>query len=348
MNSQEKPLTPEDCDLRDFAFMPLDVLRLRDSNLAASASGEEFRAAVLLWCTSWHQVPAGSLPNDDAQLSQFAGFGRVIKEWKKVKGRALHNWRLCSDGRFYHPVVAEKANEAWMAKLKQRWATECARIKKHCERHNVTIKRPDFDEWLSLGCPQGQVLSVARDNPRVSPQCHPGNPLQGTGIGTGIGTGTETNNDDTCDLASSEKKKPDESSSPHRSHEQVRCSEIAVLLRQRGAALTHADPRVIDWAKTGVTDTQLLQALDTAKAQREEQGDTKPINAGYLDSILRSQREKAERPKKPKDPPWWLSEQSINAKAATLGLRARPGEDMSSFKGRIEEAIRKSQGGEAA
>jgi hypothetical protein len=303
MNSQEKPLTPEDCDLRDFAFMPLDVLRLRDSNLAASASGEEFRAAVLLWCTSWHQVPAGSLPNDDAQLSQFAGFGRVIKEWKKVKTRALHNWRLCSDGRYYHPVVAEKANEAWMAKLKQRWVTECARIKKHNDRHKTNIEKPSFEDWLSLGCPQGQILSVPRDKPPVSPKCPSGNALQGTEIGTGIGTETEVINNNTCDLTATDARndsallssgppKPDARKIPDRTHEQVRCSEIAVLLRQRGAALTHADPRVIGWASTGVTDTQLLQALDTAKAQREEQNNASPINAGYLDSILQSQKRK--------------------------------------------------------
>ena len=28
---QPAPLTPVDCDLRDFAFMPLDVVRLRDA-----------------------------------------------------------------------------------------------------------------------------------------------------------------------------------------------------------------------------------------------------------------------------------------------------------------------------
>ncbi|HAV73651.1 MULTISPECIES: hypothetical protein [unclassified Limnobacter] len=66
-----------------------------------------------------------------------------------------------------------------------------------------------------------------------------------------------------------------------------------MLLRQRGASLTHADPRVIDWAKSGVTDTQLLQALDIAKAQREEKNDPSAINAGYLDSILNSQKRKA-------------------------------------------------------
>lgn len=103
----------------------------------------------------------------------------------------------------------------------------------------------------------------------------------------------EEKNNDVSDLAKSEEQKTESSSSPPRSHEQVRCSEIAVLLRQRGASLTHADPRVIDWAKSGVTDTQLLQALDIAKAQREEKNDPSAINAGYLDSILNSQKRKA-------------------------------------------------------
>lgn len=74
-----EPLTPIDLDLRAFGFMPLEVVRLRDSDLAALATGDEFRGAVLLWCASWHQVPAASLPNDDRLLAKFAGFGRDLK-----------------------------------------------------------------------------------------------------------------------------------------------------------------------------------------------------------------------------------------------------------------------------
>lgn len=32
--------------------------RLRDSDIATKAKGDEFRCAVLLWCAAWHQVPA--------------------------------------------------------------------------------------------------------------------------------------------------------------------------------------------------------------------------------------------------------------------------------------------------
>lgn len=112
------PLTPPDCDLRDFAFMPLDVSRLRDSDLSAEASGDEFRAAVLLWCASWHQIPAGSLPNDDKIIAHLSGYGRAPKEWKRIKSGALRGFILCSDNRFYHPHVADKANDAWESRGK--------------------------------------------------------------------------------------------------------------------------------------------------------------------------------------------------------------------------------------
>jgi hypothetical protein len=62
------PLTPPDCDLQDFPFMPLHVARLRDSDLASEEEPEACWYAVLLWAASWHQIPAASLPDNDAVL----------------------------------------------------------------------------------------------------------------------------------------------------------------------------------------------------------------------------------------------------------------------------------------
>jgi hypothetical protein len=128
------PLVPADVDLRDFTFMPLDVVRLRDSKISAMVSGDEFRAAVLLWCASWHQKPASSLADDDVELAQLAGYGRVVGEWQKVRSGALHGWIKCNDGRLYHPVVAEKAIEAWNGRLDHAWRRECDRIRKENKR----------------------------------------------------------------------------------------------------------------------------------------------------------------------------------------------------------------------
>ena len=111
------PLTPPDCDLRDFLYMPLDVARMLDSDLFALTNGDEFKAAIALWCKAWVQVPAASLPNDDRVLAHLSGAG---SKWKKVKEMALRGFILCDDGRLYHPVVAEKAMEAWGKRVSYR------------------------------------------------------------------------------------------------------------------------------------------------------------------------------------------------------------------------------------
>ncbi len=134
------PPLPADADLRDFVFMPLDVVRLRDSGIAVHASGDGFRAAVLLWCASWHQLPAASLPDDDAILAQLAGYGRVVKEWKKVRAEAMRGWFKCADGLLYHPVVVEKAIEAWTQKQDHRARREAERKRKAEERERRRLE----------------------------------------------------------------------------------------------------------------------------------------------------------------------------------------------------------------
>jgi hypothetical protein len=122
------PLTPADCDLRDFPFMPLDIARLFNSEFHARANDSEWRAGITLWLKSFHQVPAGSIPDDEVSLARLAELGRDVKSWKKVKDVALYGWVKCSDGRLYHPVVAEKAAEAWAGKKAQRARTAKARL----------------------------------------------------------------------------------------------------------------------------------------------------------------------------------------------------------------------------
>lgn len=165
------PLTPPDCDLQDFKFMPLDVSRLRDSDLASDETPEACWAAVLLWCASWHQIPAASIPDNEQWLAKQAGYaqrGKISEDWAAVKPGAMRGWVKCSDGRLYHPVVAEKAIEAWESKRDQRWRTECGRIKKHNDRHGTDLPRPSFEQWVSQGCPTGQRLPVPGDTGSLS------------------------------------------------------------------------------------------------------------------------------------------------------------------------------------
>lgn len=111
----QEPLVPLEVDLRGLPWMPLNLLRLFDSDLFALTSGDEFKAAVTLWGKSWYQLPAGSLPDDDRVLSYLSGTG---KRWPKLKAMAMRGWTLCSDGRLYHKVVAEAAIKAWEERLR--------------------------------------------------------------------------------------------------------------------------------------------------------------------------------------------------------------------------------------
>ena len=193
MTDRPAPLVAPDVDLRDFQFMPLDVQRLRDSDLAADETPEACWAAVLLWCASWHQVPAASIPNNDQWLAKQCGYvaqGKVSPKWKVVRKGALRGWVECSDGRLYHPVVAEKAREAWKSKLFQRWRAECARVKKHNQRNGTTLRVPEFEDWLSLGCPQGQTLPVPGDKSECPQDVPRDTPSKGQGQGQGQGQGS--------------------------------------------------------------------------------------------------------------------------------------------------------------
>jgi hypothetical protein len=150
------PLVPADIDLRDFQSMMFDVVRFRDSGLVAQATADEIVAAVLLWSASWHQIPASSLPNDDAQLSRLAGYGRGVREFKKVRAGAMRNLLLCSDGRYYHPVVAEKAAEAWNSKIE-------AEHRRACDRARKDNKDRPASEWAPMPVKPPKLVPTIAD-----------------------------------------------------------------------------------------------------------------------------------------------------------------------------------------
>ncbi|GAB3479422.1 DUF1376 domain-containing protein [Azotobacter salinestris] len=192
------PLVPPEVDLRGLPFMPLDVARLRDSGLAIEATGDEFRAAILLWCASWGQVPAGSLPNSDTALATYAGYGRGdLKGWRKVRAGALRGFVECSDGRLYHPVVAEKALDAWAERVEYREAKENEKARKQRERED---RKRMFEALRGAGIvlPWNTQTSELRSRYEALPKNVTGHaPVTVTGhapdtakTGTGTGTGT--------------------------------------------------------------------------------------------------------------------------------------------------------------
>jgi hypothetical protein len=167
---------PVDVDLRDFAYMPVDIVRLFGSEFHAKANDAEWRAGMTLWLKSFHQVPAASVPDDDTLLARLAEMGRDLRAWRRVRSMALHGWTRCSDGRWYHPVVAEKALEAWRAKVDRRERTRRATEERERRRREEELRRDA----------QGhEQRNVERDDERNDER----NVHQGRGIGKGIGIG---------------------------------------------------------------------------------------------------------------------------------------------------------------
>ena len=194
------PLVPAEVDLRDFQYMELDVRVLRDSRFGAEVSGDAFRAGVMLWCASWHQVPAGSVPDDDIELANLAGFGRFFKEWRKVREQALQGFVKCSDGRLYHQMVAAKAATAWTSKLRHHYDRACDRLRKankaRKDKGEELIPEVSFEVWnerrLAAGIPMEKAEASAGIPPNV-PAPKPGipaeNALRGRRNGEGEGEG---------------------------------------------------------------------------------------------------------------------------------------------------------------
>lgn len=194
-----EPLTPAGCDLSDFQYMELDVRRLRDSKFASTPNGDAFRAGLMLWCAAWHQVPAASLPDDDVELANLAGYGRMpisVKEWKKVRAEALYGFLKCSDGRLYHPVIAEKAIAAYASKEKYAYGKFCDRMRKENARREKEGKPvfgiPTQEQWKSGAYPHG----IPPDSDRIPPEIDTASIGNPSGIPL-RGNGTEQNGEGT-------------------------------------------------------------------------------------------------------------------------------------------------------
>jgi len=203
MSDLPAPLTGIGCDLTSFQYMELDVRRLRDSKFASTPSGDAFRAGIMLWCAAWHQIPAASLPDDDVELASLAGYGRMpfsVKEWKKVRTEALHGFIKCSDGRLYHPVIAEKAIVAAESKEKFSFDRYCDRLRKENGRRSKEGKAlfgiPTKEQWKSGAYPHGIPPDKPNDSEQIPPEIatsSTGNPTEITLRGNGTVEGTELN-----------------------------------------------------------------------------------------------------------------------------------------------------------
>lgn len=151
------PPVPADADLTSFKFMPLEVARLRRSKawLICKRKPELAFYMLNLWTASWHELPAGSLDDDDDVLADAAMCSP--DKWAKVRADVMRGWAKHADGRLYHPVVAEKVMDSWFGRLMDRWRKECDRLrkenKKRAEKGEPALDLPPEPKRTSVDRP---------------------------------------------------------------------------------------------------------------------------------------------------------------------------------------------------
>jgi hypothetical protein len=343
---------------------------LRDSDLAIQVGAEEFRAAVLLWCAAWHQVPAASLPDDDKALAALAGYGRVVAEWRKHREGALYGWVKCSDGRLYHPVVAEKARDAWQAKHKHAHDKLLDRVRKANklrEQQQLPLwVVPSLEDWTAAGFPMESELFPAENagdsggkNPKArkrSPGNPPENPLKGEGQGEGYKKEIAA----AASLAGA--RDPLDDSPPPSEAQWLAAQEecaagYAELLngleqvRGKRSKFVSTDARLIAWERLGVTRPKLVEAYHLAVAERNAAEDPSPVNSGFVDVFIAKVLNPPEgesvaaRPASAASDPlaWATTASGLTAKGAELGIVQAEDEPFPAFKLRVHAAAKLSE-----
>lgn len=161
------PLVPAEVDLRGNDWMPLHGERLFTSETWIEASAEGRVAALRLWWQAFaKEKPAASLPDSDRLLAVYAGYGEVVKEWRKVKAEAMRGFVLCSDGRWYHKVVAEFAMDAWHRRQDKSDANDAKKERQRRWRERLKVLTEALRE-KGVTTPRGASLEtlekMARD-----------------------------------------------------------------------------------------------------------------------------------------------------------------------------------------
>lgn len=302
-----EPMTPPDCDLRGLPFMPLDVARFIDSDLYALSTGDQFKAAVTLYCKAFQQVPAASLPDDARILARLSGAG---PRWARLKDMALRGWVKCSDGRLYHPVVAEKAREAWKARLAQR-----ARAAKRWSG-GAGNAHPDGSQPANGGGGgsgsdgTGGLGPAPSDDAAASPAAHPAahamgdpaaHPAAMQGTGTGTGTGKEYTSSLREDAPSSPAERP-----PPDARTALWTEGLARLRRLTGKPDKAARGLLGKLCRNARDDCALVGSV-LFEAEQQRPGDPVP----WLEAAIRTRTGERESRRKSTFPDWALEEMGL-------------------------------------
>lgn len=356
MSELPNPLTPADCDLRGYRWMPLDVERVIDSDTFGLSTGDEFKTAFRLWAKSWSQIPAASLPDDDRLLAHLAGLSENMPKWKKVKVVALRGWILCSDGRLYHAVIAEKALES-MGKREQhneREENEQSRQQRYRERRKALFetlrergiipskdtKTDELERLVALH----QASPTVTQNVTGDVTANVTHDVAATAIDSTRPDQTRQDSKPKPLAALSVVPSPQAPETPDAlpeiqstlNPEQREAVPLVVKLRALGVTITSANPLAAEWISRGLTLERVPEVVEFARLKGKPEG---PIHPNFINALL----DDALHPPapKPKKDDWHRTDEGIARKAKELRVSARAGWSYGQLKDAVWEEIRR-------
>lgn len=160
------PLVGEGVSMSGNDWFPLYFDRLRKSKWWRRATDTARARNIMLWGEAYKQIPAGSMPDDDDELAEAAGFGMDVDAFLAVKAEIMAPWVLCLDGRWYHPTVCEMVLEAWdRASDRRKRDAEKKRIARERVRENRDVPRQNVDVPGDIGNVPSENQDVPGDMP---------------------------------------------------------------------------------------------------------------------------------------------------------------------------------------
>jgi len=119
-----------------------------------------------------------------------------------------------------------------------------------------------------------------------------------------------------------------------------RKKQIQTLFEKEGLNVAVDDERIAQLIQQALTVEEIEEAIAQAKEMRRRASSSTPINTGFVLSILKGMRRKAQALDSSEET-WWKSNEGIDLKGRELGMRAQGSESYDSFKTRIFAELRK-------
>lgn len=217
-------------------------------------------ALLMMWLTSWAQIPCGSFPNDPNVIR--AKCKVPAKDWKRMSEVLMRGWWLADDGRLYHPTITARVLTMLSCKEGERTRKAEWRARKDAElklaEANAMAGESQDVPSMSHGTDAG-----------LTGESH-GSDATGTGTGTGLGIDTPP---------------PSREREPNLSHGTTAGRFVKAMRAQGIPDGNPSSPALLTLIEAGATEGEFVEAA--RKAAAEQKG------FGYAIAIVTNERKRA-------------------------------------------------------